>query len=79
MSGTHLWTADVTKPLRDVYGTLVTQTEIRVNTALAEAPSHGCSIFAHDPTLRSTGARAYQALTRELLTRMGGERKTHGV
>ena len=65
--------------LRDVYGTLVAQTEIRVNTALAEAPSHGCSIFAHDPTHRSTGARAYQALTRELLTRMGREQETHGV
>ena len=71
-------TRDAVQMLRDAYGSLVLETEIRVNTRLAEAPAEGCSIFAADPALRSAGARAYHALTRELLARMGVEGGTDG-
>ena len=71
-------TREAAQLLRDAYGHRVLNSEIRVNTTLAEAPSYGRSVFAHDPALRSTGARAYQSLTHELLTRMGAEGSAYG-
>ena len=60
---------------RDVLGVLaekhssdVTQSVIRDNVALAEAPSHGQSIFAYDA--KSYGAQDYAALGKELITRL---------
>ncbi len=41
------------------------------NVRLAEAPSHGKTIFEHDGW--SKGARAYKAVTKELITRTGGK------
>jgi hypothetical protein len=41
------------------------QTTIRANVKLAEAPSHGKTIFEYDPS--SNGAKDYAALAAELL------------
>lgn len=53
--------------LRDSFGHLVTETEIRINVKLEEAPSHGKTIFEYDP--RSVGAACYRQLAEEVLTR----------
>ena len=60
---------------RDVLGVLaqkhsadLMQTVIRDNVTLAEAPSHGQSIFSYDP--KSYGAQDYAALGSEVLTRL---------
>ncbi len=45
------------------------KTRIPRNIRLSECPSHGLPICIYDPT--STGGRAYQALTEELLIRLG--------
>jgi len=60
-------TAEVLKLLRTNYKTLVTQTEIRVNVRLREAPGFGQTIFEYDP--HSTGAENYRALANEVLQR----------
>lgn len=60
-------TAEVLKLLRSNYKTLVTQTEIRVNVKLREAPGFGQTIFEYDP--HSTGAENYRALAEEVLQR----------
>lgn len=54
--------------LRDHFGNLVFETEVRINTKLSEAPSYGQDIFTYAPG--STGAAAYEKLTNELLTRV---------
>jgi chromosome partitioning protein len=56
---------DVIEEVRRYFGNLVTQTMIRVNVKLAEAPSHGKSIFEYDAS--SNGAKDYAALAGELL------------
>ncbi len=53
--------------LRDSFGPLVTETEIRINVKLEEAPSHGKTIFEYDP--QSVGAACYRQLAEEVLTR----------
>jgi chromosome partitioning protein len=45
------------------------QTVIPRSVRLSEAPSHGKTILAYDPSSR--GARAYEKLARELLVRLG--------
>jgi chromosome partitioning protein len=57
-------TREIVERIRDAYGDMVFTTEIRTNTRLAEAPSHGLSIFSYDNT--STGAHAYRALADEV-------------
>jgi chromosome partitioning protein len=47
----------------------VMQTRIRRNIRLAEAPSHGQSIFHYDAT--SSGAADYRQLVREVLDQCG--------
>lgn len=64
---------DVLTVLREKHSAEVTQSQIRDNVALAEAPSHGKSIFAYDP--KSYGAADYAALALELMQRM--ESKKH--
>jgi chromosome partitioning protein len=53
--------------LRQYFGRLVMKTFIRENIALAEAPSHGQTIFEYRP--ESHGAEDYWALTKEILAR----------
>ena len=56
---------DVLEEVRRYFGNLVVQTMIRPNVKLAEAPSHGMTIFEYDPS--SNGAKDYAALAGELL------------
>ena len=58
---------EIVDMIRRHYGSQVFKTEIRVNVKLAEAPSFGRSIFDYDRT--SSGALAYERLTREVLRR----------
>jgi chromosome partitioning protein len=57
--------------LRQLYGDRVFAVEVRTNVRLAEAPEQGLSIFEYDA--RSTGARAYELLSQELLWRTAAD------
>jgi chromosome partitioning protein len=50
-----------------VFGDIVFSTVIPRNVRLAEAPSHGKSIFEYDKW--SKGSKAYKALTKEVIQR----------
>ncbi len=56
---------DVSQEVRQTFGRLVYQNSIPRNVKLSEAPSRGVSIFEYD--YRCKGARAYQALAKEML------------
>lgn len=56
---------DVVQEVRQYFGNLVSGTLIRKNVALAEAPSHGKTIFEYAPGSR--GAKDYDNLAREIL------------
>jgi len=53
--------------MRSAFGALVTQTVVRYNTRLGEAPAVGQAIFDYDR--HSAGAEDYQALAEEVLLR----------
>lgn len=55
---------EVLQEVRSFFGDVVLETRIRQNIKLAEAPGHGKSIFAYDPS--SNGAADYMALAREV-------------
>src|SRR5207237_10397393 len=56
---------DVVVEIERHFGDKVTRTKIRSNVRLAEAPSHGKSIFDYAPD--SNGAEDYLALGREIV------------
>src|SRR6185295_1009189 len=56
---------DVVVEIEKHFGDKVTKTKIRSNVRLAEAPSHGKSIFDYAP--ESNGAEDYLALGREIV------------
>lgn len=58
---------DVVDAIFSRYGSKVFSTKIRENISLAEMPVTVMSIFEYDPT--SNGARDYEALTEEILSR----------
>ncbi len=58
-------TRDVLADLERHFAGRVTKTRIRVNVRLAEAPSHGMTIFDYAP--ESNGAADYMALAKEFL------------
>lgn len=58
----------VTEAVRARYGSLLMDTRIRENIALAETPASGRSIFDYAPD--SNGAADYRALAEELLQRL---------
>ncbi len=60
----------VAEEAKEYFGRRVFSTTIPRNVRLAEAPSFGRPIILYDAL--STGARAYLALARELLSRPGG-------
>lgn len=60
--------SQVKEEIQRVFGDLVFKTEVPRNVRLAEAPSHGTPIIKYDKW--SKGARAYKALTKELLNRL---------
>jgi chromosome partitioning protein len=55
---------DVEAELRDHFGSLVFETVIPRSVRVAEAPSFGVPVLAHDP--RSVGAEAYRRLAKEI-------------
>ena len=57
----------ISAEIRKFFGKRVYDTVIPRNIRLAEAPSHGVPIMLHDT--RSSGAKAYLALTEEFLNR----------
>jgi chromosome partitioning protein len=56
---------DVIEEVQKYFGSLVTRTQIRNNVKLAEAPSHGQTIFEYDAS--SNGAQDYSRLAAEVL------------
>lgn len=62
--------------IRDHFGEILLETVIRRNVKLAEAPSHGCTIFDYDAECR--GARDYLSLARELVGENDGEASASG-
>jgi chromosome partitioning protein len=69
-------TSEIVNLIRKHYGDTVFKTEVRVNTRIAEAPSHGKTIFQHDWS--ATGAQAYQELAVEVLKRIKQEVARNG-
>ncbi|MBU0754876.1 MAG: ParA family protein, partial [Planctomycetes bacterium] len=55
---------EVLNEVESYFGGIVYQSKIRQNIKLAEAPSHGQTIFAYDPY--SNGAKDYMELAREV-------------
>lgn len=53
--------------MKSRYETITMKTRIRENIALAESAGSGQSIFEYDP--QSNGAKDYQALTEEIISR----------
>lgn len=70
---------EVEQQARDVFGKEVFETVIPRTVRLAEAPSFGKTIFAHDPS--SKAAHSYAALAHEVVRRaiQGGVRGTEAV
>ena len=68
---------DVEAQARAVFGDEVFETTIPRTVRLAEAPSHGQSIFAYDP--RCKGALAYEHLCAEFVARSTAVVKTRRV
>jgi chromosome partitioning protein len=58
-------TEEVDEEVREFFGDIVFNTVVPRDVALAEAPSHGQSVFDYAP--RSRGARAYLELCMELI------------
>lgn len=58
---------DVVDAISSRYGSKVFSTKVRENISLAEMPVTGMSIYDYDPT--SNGAKDYEALTEEILSR----------
>ena len=60
---------EVLQELRTHFGDLVFPTQVRVNVRLAEAPSHGQTIFEYAP--ESTAAEQFAEIATELAKRIG--------
>ena len=56
---------EVLQEMEQYFGNLVTRTRIRTNVRLAEAPSHGKTIFEYDPEAK--GSEDYRRLSAEIL------------
>ncbi len=60
-------TGEICHIIRKQFDKSVFNTEVKTNIKLAEAPSHGKTIFQHD--WNCPGAEAYQALAKEVIQR----------
>lgn len=60
---------EVLEELRGHFGELLFENLVRVNVRLAEAPSHGATIFEYAPT--SAGADDFRGVAREVAHRLG--------
>ncbi|HEV3233715.1 MAG TPA: ParA family protein [Candidatus Dormibacteraeota bacterium] len=65
--------SQVVEEVRKIYPDVTFKTMIPRNVRLSEAPSYGLTIAQYDP--RSKGAKAYAALTAELVGRFEGDSK----
>ena len=63
----------VVQDVRSFFGSAMYETIIPRNVRLAEAPSYGVPIIKYDPS--ATGAKAYQAFTKEFLARERSRKK----
>ena len=63
---------EVVNELRNHFGDVVFDQHVRVNVRLAEAPSHGMTIFEYDP--RCAGAEDFRAVAKEFSLRLGLQR-----
>ena len=66
-------TDQVADDVRSCLGALVFESTIPRNVRLSEAPSHGLPALVYDHTC--SGSRAYMALAREVISRLGERRK----
>lgn len=64
----------VRESLESAFGAKVFETAISMNIKIAEAPSHGMSIFEYAP--RSKGATQYKELAKEISQNMKPQKKT---
>ncbi|WP_121812973.1 ParA family protein [Mucilaginibacter kameinonensis] len=64
----RLLTEHITESVQKHFGDKLLSTKIRVNVALAEAPTQGKDIFRYAPT--SNGAIDYENLVKEILTKI---------
>jgi chromosome partitioning protein len=64
----RLLTEHITESVHKHFGEKLLSTKIRVNVALAEAPTQGQDIFRYAPT--SNGATDYENLVKEILTKI---------
>lgn len=68
-SGQRNLSREVVEELRHHFGDLVIDTHVRVNVRLAEAPSHGQTIFEYAPD--SSAADQFREIAHELQLRLG--------
>lgn len=68
-SGQRNLSREVVEELRHHFGDLVIDTHVRVNVRLAEAPSHGQTIFEYAPD--SSAAEQFREIALELQLRLG--------
>jgi chromosome partitioning protein len=68
-SGQRNLSREVVEELRHHFGDLVIDTHVRVNVRLAEAPSHGQTIFEYAPD--SSAAEQFREIASELQLRLG--------
>lgn len=64
---------EVVEELKDHFGELLISTLVRTNVRLAEAPSHGQTIFDYAP--QCPGAKDFEAVAKELNERLGWNKK----
>ncbi|MEO0018339.1 MAG: hypothetical protein RLZZ522_1622, partial [Verrucomicrobiota bacterium] len=69
--GRTLLSRQVVEEVSKFFPDQIYQTVVPRTIRLGEAPSHGRTIFEHDPT--GTGSQAYHALAQEFLTRHAAE------
>jgi chromosome partitioning protein len=69
--GRNRLTQEVSQQLETHFGEQLFDTLIPRNVRLAEAPSHGLSVLAYDPT--SSGAQAYVQLAQEIMHKIEQE------
>lgn len=71
--GRALVSRQISEEIRKFFGKTVFDTVIPRNIRVSEAPSHGVPVMLHDP--KCAGAKAYLAITEELLRRDENESK----
>jgi chromosome partitioning protein len=71
MVGKNTLAAQVVEQIKHYFPGKVFKVSIPRNVRVAEAPSYGMPVGVYDK--RSKGARAYEKVTSEIITRVGGK------